>query len=108
MRRGDYVIANAPGELTGKPRPYVVVQSDLAIDDAPTITLCPVTTQLTHAEPVRIFVEPDAANGLEWPSEIAVDLVTTVRRRRIEKQIGFADVATMQRIDAALRRWLDL
>jgi mRNA interferase MazF len=108
VNRGSVVIAAAPGDLTKKPRPYLVVQSDATGPAIATITLCPITSVLRDADMLRIPVGPSAENGLKIVSNIVVDQVTTLRKARIEGVVGRIDDATMAQVDVALRRWLDL
>lgn len=106
MRRGDLVTAVLPREF-GKPRPAVIVQDD-AFAALPTVTLLPLTSELHEERLVRIRVEPSADNGLELPSDIQVDKLTTVRRARLGRRIGTVDDATMQRVAEALVGFLGL
>jgi len=89
MRRGDIVLIadRAAGDYAGKPRPAVVVQSEL-FHDTGSIAVCLLTTQQTGAPLLRIPIEATATNGLDRPSRIAVEKLTTVRRDRIGQIIG--------------------
>lgn len=108
MKRGDIVIARAPGEFTTKSRPYLVVQTDLTLAESSTITLCPIMSDLMEGDLVRIPVFANDETGLRKPSEIAIDLVLPMRRARIAQTIGSVPPNVMARVEAALRRWLDL
>jgi len=57
VRRGDLVTVALPGEF-GKPRPALVVQSDLFNETHPTVTVMPLTSELRNAPLFRIVVEP--------------------------------------------------
>ena len=81
MRRGDRVTMALQGDF-GKPRPVLVIQSDLFAAH-PSLTVLPVTGALRNAPLFRIQVEPDARNGLQKTSEIMVDKAQTVPRARI-------------------------
>jgi mRNA-degrading endonuclease toxin of MazEF toxin-antitoxin module len=61
MRRGDLVTVAAPGDY-GKPRPALVIQSDL-FAELPSVTLCLVTSDLRDAPIFRITVDPSSENG---------------------------------------------
>ncbi len=87
MKRGDIVIASAPGDY-GKPRPAVIVQSDLFNDTHASILVCLLTSDLQDAPIFRITVEPDKENGLNTPSQIVVDKILALRREGIGKQVG--------------------
>jgi mRNA interferase MazF len=108
VKRGDIVIANGRGEFTGKARPFLVVQATDWMAGAEIVTVCPVTSTLTHAPLVRVPLHADDATGLQVQSEVEVDLISSIRTRRIAQVIGHAPAATMVAVDRALRRWLDL
>ncbi|WP_226019364.1 type II toxin-antitoxin system PemK/MazF family toxin [Novosphingobium sp. FKTRR1] len=105
MKRGDVVIAVAPGEY-GKPRPAVIVQADSYA--LASLTIAPLTSDLQDVPFLRIPVEPDATNGLQKPSQIMIDKILTVGRGKIGQQIGTLDRATMRRVNQALVSFLDL
>jgi len=50
----------------------------------------------------RLLVEPDQINGLDGPSRIMVDKVTTVRRSRLGTKVGALDDAGVLRLNRAL------
>ncbi len=100
MRRGDLVTVAAPGDY-GKPRPALVIQSDL-FDESPSVTLCLVTSELRYAPIFRITVDPSPENGLRRVSQIQVDKVTTVVRERVGGVIGRLDDATMLKVNRSL------
>jgi len=100
MRRGDVVTVTAPGDY-GKPRPALVIQSDL-FDALPSVTLCLVTSTLRDAPIFRITVDPSAANGLQRVSQIQVDKILTVARERIGSVIGRLDDATLLKVNRSL------
>ena len=108
MIRGNIVIARAPGEFTTTARPYVVGQSDETVGESATVSLCPLTSQLSGNALIRIPVEAEAGNGLKRSSEIAVDLITTMRKSRIEEIVGSVTPIEIARVDVALKRWLAL
>ena len=66
------------------------------------MTLCPFTTDPTEAPLFRLLIEPDQDNGLDAPSRIMVDKVTTVRRSRLGAKVGVLDDASVLRLNRAL------
>jgi len=100
IRRGDLVTVAAPGDY-GKPRPALVVQSDL-FEDLPSVTLCLVTSELRDAPIFRITVDPSQENGLRRVSQIQVDKVMTVARERVGEVIGRLDDATLLKVNRSL------
>jgi mRNA interferase MazF len=107
MKRRDVVISSAPGDY-GKPRPALVVQSDLFNPTHASIVICPITTHLVDAPLFRLPLKPSAANSLKAESQIMIDKVMAVKRERIGKRIGAVTPQDMARVDLALRTWLDL
>lgn len=86
MKRGDLVTIALQGDY-GKPRPALVVQSDL-FDAHPSVTVLPVTGELREAPLFRIRVESDPLNGLQKTSDIMVDKAQSVPRERIGDVFG--------------------
>jgi mRNA interferase MazF len=102
VKRGDVVLAALPGDY-GKPRPAVIVQSDLLNAEEPTsYILCPLTTTLTGRSNIRVPVAPSARNGLQAPSELMVDKVSAAPAKRIRETVGQLDAAAMRAIDRAV------
>jgi mRNA interferase MazF len=99
MQRGDLVTVSLPGDY-GKPRPALIVQSDL-LADLDSVVLCPVTSDLRTAV-FRITVEPNPANGLRALSQIMVDKLSTLPRAKISEPFGCLDDDKMKAIDRAL------
>ena len=87
MTRGEIYTAAARGPYTGKPRPVVVLQDD-RFDATASITVCPFTTNPVEAPLVRLPIEPSDENGLDQPSQLMVDKVTTVPRSSLGQRLG--------------------
>jgi mRNA interferase MazF len=107
MRRGQFVTVAAPGDY-GKPRPALVVQSEL-FDELPSVVICPLTTTLRDdADQFRLDVAPSPRNGLREPSQIAIDKITVVPAAKIGAAIGNADDALLLRVNRALALFLSI
>lgn len=104
MRRGDLVTVALSGDY-GKPRPALVIQSDL-FSAHPSVTVLPVTGDLRDAPLLRIRVEPGVQNGLRKTSDIMVDKPQAVPRERVGAVIGRVDDATMVAVNRALATFL--
>jgi mRNA interferase MazF len=105
MVRGDLVVAAMQGDH-GKPRPALVIQSDLF--DLETVTVLPlVSSQLVPAL-TRVDIEPTATNGLQAASQIVVHRPSTIRRDKLGRVIGQADDVTMLAVTRALTVFLGL
>src|SRR6516162_1972577 len=101
MRRGDVVTVAVAGDY-GKPRPAVVVQTDLLNDTHASVVVCLVTSTLLEAPLLRLTVEPSSRNGLHQRSQIMADKLVTVRREKIGARIGVLEEETMLGLSRAL------
>lgn len=88
VKRGAIVVAAAKGAYTGKPRPALIVQSDLF--------------NPTHQN------VPGARTGLRVVSQIMADKIVSIPRSAITAEIGRCDAAELEAAEDALRRWLGL
>ena len=104
MTRGDLVTIALSGDY-GKPRPALVIQSDL-FDAHPSVTILPVTSELRDAPLFRIAVMPSVVNGLRKRSQVMVDKPQTVARNKIGKTIGRLDDDVMLGVNRALAVFL--
>lgn len=105
MRRGELVTVALQGDL-GKPRPALVIQSDLFNETHPSVTVLPVTSEIRSAPLFRVTVEPSEANGLRKVSQVMVDKPASVKRERLGKPFGRLEAETMLRINRALAIWV--
>jgi len=98
-RRGDLVTVSLPGAY-GKPRPALIIQSDL-ISDLESVLLCPVTSELRDAM-FRVTIEPTPANGLRKPSQIMTDKISTLPRDKVSEPFGHLSDEKMEEVNQAL------
>lgn len=108
MTRGDIVVVATRGAYTGKPRPALVVQSDVFNPTHSSVTVCPITSDCIDAALFRVTVPPGTRTGLQRPSQIMVDKIVSVPRASIAKSIGRCETGELHTVDDALRRWLAL
>jgi mRNA interferase MazF len=101
VRRGDLVIVAAPGDY-GKPRPAVVIQTDMLNHSHASILVCLLSSDIQDAPLFRIDVDPGDTTGLAIPSQIMADKIVALKRNRITQQIGRLDDATMLRLNRSL------
>lgn len=107
MQRGQFVTVATAGDY-GKPRPALVVQSDL-FAELSSVVICPLTTTVrTDADLFRLDVEPSGRNGLRELSQIAIDKITVVPVAKIGAAIGTADDALLLRVNRALALFLGI
>lgn len=106
MNRGDLITVAMQGDF-GKPRPAVIIQSDL-FGDHPTVTILPVSSEIVAAPLLRIAVEPTQVNGLRKPSQIMVDKAMTIRRDKAGPAFGRLDATTLGEVDRCLAVFLGI
>jgi mRNA interferase MazF len=107
ITRGDVVVSSSPGDF-GKPRPALVVQSNLFNPTHSSIVICPITSHLVDAPLFRVSISPSRENGLKTESQIMVDKITAVRREHIAKKIGRINEAEAASVERALAIWLEI
>ena len=104
MRRGDLVTIALQGAY-GKPRPALVIQSDL-FSEHPSVTILPVTSELRSTPLFRVPVMPSESNGLYKASEVMTDKVQTVPREKIGEVFGHMAEEDMLAVSRALAVFL--
>jgi mRNA interferase MazF len=107
VNRGDVVVVALSGDY-GKPRPALILQSDLFNETHPSVTVAPVTSTVVDAPLFRLTLEPAAETGLRSVSQVMIDKVTTVKRDRVGRRIGRVGDATMLRVNRAIALWFGL
>lgn len=106
MTRGDLVTIALQGDF-GKPRPALVIQSDL-FNEHTTVTVLLVSSTLIDAPLFRVRVEPDEENGLRKPSQVMVDKAMTVKRDKLGPVFGSATEETMIEVGRCLAVYLGI
>ncbi|PZA09759.1 type II toxin-antitoxin system PemK/MazF family toxin [Rhodopseudomonas palustris] len=106
MTRGDIILVAMQGDY-GKPRPAVVVQTD-DFEEVPSLAVLPLTTELRDVPAIRIPVEPTPDNGLVQRSQIMLDKITAVARRRVGPRIGSLSTNDMAAVNRALAIFLGI
>ncbi|WP_142057638.1 type II toxin-antitoxin system PemK/MazF family toxin [Pseudarthrobacter sp. B4EP4b] len=106
MNRGELWTVSG-GTYAQKPRPALIIQDDL-FAESESVTLLPLTSQLTDAPLLRLTVEPGRLSGLQQVSQIMVDKLATVRRSNLGERIGRIDSRTMRAVEQSLVVFLGL
>ena len=106
MKRGALVIVATRGAYTGKPRPALVVQSDLFNPTHSSVTVCPITSDCVDAPLFRITLPPGSRTGLRSVSQVMIDKVVSVPRSAVTEEIGECTTAEMEAVSGGLRTWL--
>ena len=106
-QRGDIVLcADGKGDYTSKPRPVLIVQNTDYIAGMESVTVCPITSILSTAS-VRVRLKANDITGLKQVSEVETDKITTIRAIRLSDKIGQIAEKELNKINYALRIWLD-
>lgn len=106
MKRGDIVTVAIQGDF-GKPRPALVVQSDLFAKH-PSVTILLITSKISAAPLLRVEVHPTAQNGLRVTSQIQIDKMYTVKREKVGPAIGELEDDTMLAVNRAILVFIGL
>lgn len=107
LRRGDIVIVPAPGDY-GKPRPAVIIQSDIYRTTHASFVVCLLTSDVGDFPIFRLTIEPNKTNGLHETSQIMADKIMTFKGDKISRRIGVADDKLMVRLSRAVASFLQL
>ena len=107
MKRGDiWTVAGGP-DYAGKPRPALVLQDD-AFDATASITICPFTTHAVDAPLMRLPIDPSERNGLRASSQLMIDKITTVSKKKLETRAGRLSDEDIVRVNRAVLVFLGL
>lgn len=107
MDRGDIVTCVLNRDY-GKPRPAIIVQSDLFNPTHGSITVCPITSYLIDAPLFRITLLPNEFNGLIKQSQIMVDKIVSIKSEKITQKIGELSFDEISKLNNTLKLWLNL
>lgn len=107
MKRGELVTVALQGDF-GKPRPALIVQSDLFNTEHATLSVLPITSEIVGAPIFRITLEPSNTNGLRKVSQIMVDKIVSIKRDKVGEPFGWLEEETMLRVNRALAVWLGI
>jgi mRNA interferase MazF len=107
MKRGEIWTVAGGADYAGKPRPAVILQDD-AFDATASITIIPFTTHTVDAPLVRLLFEPAERNGLRSASQLMIDKITTVSKRKLERRVGWLSDEDTVRVNRAVLVFLGL
>ena len=108
LTRGAIVVVASRGAYTGKPRPALVVQSDLFNETHASVTVCPITSDWVDAPLFRLTVPGGQRTGLRRVSQIMVDKIVTVPRTSLGAEIGRCAPGELEAVEEAMRLWLGM
>ncbi len=110
MKRGDIYFANLDptlGSEISKSRPVLIVSCDINNIHANTITILPITSNVTRVFPCEVLL-PEKS-GLNKPCKAQAQQIRTISKQRIiGKRKGSIDEQSMKKIEKAIKLHLAL
>jgi mRNA interferase MazF len=101
VKRGEiWTQSGGPG-YAEKPRPALIVQSDL-LEGTDSVITCLFTTQNDKDMPTRLRFDPDADNGLLESSVLMTDKIMAVDRTKLGRRIGAVSAEDIGRVEEAM------
>ena len=112
MKRGEIYYANLDpvlGSETGKRRPVLIVSNDINNRAATTVTVLPITSNVTRVYPFEVYLDKNDS-GLSKPSKVQAQQIRTISKQRISsgKAVGSLNEELMGLVNEALRLHLSL
>jgi mRNA interferase MazF len=111
MKRGEIYHANLSpvvGSQMDKRRPVLIVSNDANNRAADTVTILPITSNVTRFYPFEVLINPEDS-GLSKPSKVQAQQVRTISKQRIgDNAVGNLKPEVMQLVDTALKLHLKL
>lgn len=111
MKRGEIYYANLSptvGSEMNKRRPVLIVSNDANNRAADTVTILPITSNVTRVYPFEVLINPEDS-GLPKPSKVQAQQVRTISKQRIAgNTVGNLSQEVMQLVDTALKLHLKL
>jgi mRNA interferase MazF len=101
LKRGEVWTQAGGSGYARKPRPVLIVQSDLLIQ-TDSIIICLFTSREGRQLTSRLHFEPDGENGLNEPSDLMVDKIMTVARTKLGRRLGEVNAEDMARVEDAM------
>jgi len=106
MSRGE-IWSVAGGVYASKPRPAVLLQDD-RFDATDSLTVCPLTSTEMPVPLLRVRVPMDGVSGLDAPSWVMIDKITTVRRSHVTHRIGRLSASQLVEVERLVMVFLGL
>jgi mRNA interferase MazF len=111
MKRGEIYYAMLDpsiGSETAKRRPVLIVSNDISNQVASSITILPITSNVTKVYPFEVLLQP-LDSGLPSLSKIQAQQIRTISKQRISGNIiGSLKQSLMQLLDAAIKLHLGI
>lgn len=103
-KRGEiYLVLLDPkvGAETGKTRPALVISNDINNEHADTVTILPITSNVTKVYPFEVLL-PKGTAELPKDSKIKCEQIRTIDKSRLIKRIGQIDKTLLKEVEKAV------
>ena len=110
IKRGKIYLADldpSMGAKIKKTRHVVVVSNDINNKYNLTVTILPITSNVTRVYPFEVFLAKGTAN-LPRDSKVKADQIRTIDRKRLIKEIGELSIDYMSEIKNAIKIHLEI
>jgi mRNA interferase MazF len=112
-KRGQVIVVNVPfSNHTGiKPRPALVISTDVFHRDLPDLVVCPISSQPRYhrsSGPGDCPLQKWRAVGLRHPSTVRISKILAVDKRIIKRVLGLLSPEDLSQVEKGLRAALDL
>lgn len=111
MKRGEIYYATLDpsiGSETAKRRPVLIVSNDINNRVATTVTIVPITSNVTKVYPFEVFLD-SSDSGLSKASKVQAQQIRTISKKRISSQCqGYLNENLMHFVESAIRLHLAL
>ena len=111
MKRGEiyYAVLNPTvGSEIAKTRPVLIISNNANNRTAATITVVPITSNVTKIYPFEVFLS-SIVTGLSKDSKAQCQQIRTISKLRIQSKVaGSVDIKTLRNIENALKLHLML
>jgi mRNA interferase MazF len=105
VNRGE-IWSVAGGVYASKPRPALIIQDDAF--DVDSITVLPLTSTLIDAPEYRFRIAATQSSGLNVPSDVMIDRITTIPRRNATAKIGELSKSQLLNVERLLLTFLGM
>jgi mRNA interferase MazF len=111
MNRGEIYYAELSptvGSEINQRRPVLIVSNDANNHAASTVTILPITSNVSRIYPFEVPLSP-AESGLPRPSKAQAQQIRTISKERLRgSALGRLSTGVMRRAEEAMRLHLDL
>jgi len=109
--RGDIILVNLEptiGHEQGRIRPVLIIQNNTSNLYSPITLIAPITSKVYDKEyPTNVFLNKNDS-GLDKDSNVLLNQIRAIDKKRIIKKLGFLKEDIMRRVDIAIKVSLGL